>query len=486
MRSSQSNRNNNFTSSFRDPSGHLLIVDDRIIRIVTSAGIPDLQAFLDSATSQKFLKSGQLVETDELDLNSIWNILDQNENNTIPDGSIVLEHEHLPFQNFPYEWPAEMLHAAGELTLELAESLLSEGLGLKDATPYNIIFRGPTPVFVDLLSFERRDARNPIWLPEAQFERTFLLPLLVNKHFGINLDQLLSVRRDGIEPEEVYRLCGNFKRLLPPFLSLVSIPAWLGARNSDDAKIYQPKRLDNAEKAAFILRSLYRRLRRILDDLEPKSDKVSKWTNYTTTDNNYSEGAATAKVKFVERAIAEFKPKKLLDIGCNTGRYSELAASTGASVVAIDSDPAVVGVTWRKARSEQLDILPLVVNLTRPSPAIGWRNAECPAFLDRARGKFDAVLMLAVIHHMLVSERVPLAEIIDLASELTSDLLIIEFVEPSDSMFRRLTRGREQLFSDLTLQLFEQTCNGRFEIIRSERLEDADRWLYLLRKRRQS
>ena len=100
---------------------------------------------------------------------------------------------------------------------------------------------------------------------------------------------------------------------------------------------------------------------------------------------------------------------------------------------------------WRQARAEKLDILPLAVNLTRPSPGTGWRNQECSSFLDRARGKFDAVLMLAVIHHMLVTERVPLAEIIDLAAELTTNLLIIEYVAPDDSMFRRLTRGREEL-----------------------------------------
>jgi hypothetical protein len=30
---------------------------------------------------------------------------------------------------------------------------LREGFGLKDATPYNVLFRGAQPVFVDLLSF---------------------------------------------------------------------------------------------------------------------------------------------------------------------------------------------------------------------------------------------------------------------------------------------------------------------------------------------
>src|ERR1019366_3194276 len=130
-----------------------------------------------------------------------------------------------------------------------------------------------------------------------------------------------------------------------------------------------------------------------------------------------------------------------------TGHFSMMAARSGASVVALDYDPAVVGSVWRRASAEKLDILPLVVNLTRPTPAVGWRNGEWPSFLERAKGGFDAVFLLAVIHHMLVTERVPLAEIVDLAAELTTGYVVVEFVSPGDSMFRVLVRGRDELYS---------------------------------------
>jgi 2-polyprenyl-3-methyl-5-hydroxy-6-metoxy-1,4-benzoquinol methylase len=486
MSGSQSSLGNAVTSSFRDPAGRLFLIDGRIIRIVNSSGVPDLRAFLESSTSGQFIGSGRLVRTDILEATAASDLLEEGEINLFDpaDGSIVVEHEQVPFQSFPYEWSPEMLHSAGRLTLDLAESLLDEGLGLKDATPYNVLFRGSEPVFVDLLSFERRNAGDPIWLPQAQFERTFLLPLLVNKYFGIPLDQLLETRRDGLEPEDVYRLCGPFRRVLPPFLSLVSIPSWLAARHSEDNQtIYKSKLLDNVEKARFILKSVFKRLHRMLNNLEPEGYNSSAWSDYTTTNNNYSEAHSRAKNKFVEAAMAEFNPKRVLDIGCNTGHYSAIAARRGARVVAIDSDAIVVGETWRRARAEDLNILPLVVNLSQPTPAIGWRNGECPAFLERVRGAFDAVLMLAVVHHMLVSERIPLAEIIDLAAELTTNILVIEFVAPDDSMFRRLTRGRDNLFSDLTSESFEETCRRKFEIIRSQHLENTSRWIYLLRKK---
>ena len=223
-------------------------------------------------------------------------------------------------------------------------------------------------------------------------------------------------------------------------------------------------------------------LRSKLNRLAPKSGQDSTWSDYMTGNNNYSQESFKNKQSFVHDALAEFAPKRVLDVGCNTGHFSAIAARGGADVVAIDYDPVVAGEVWRKARSERLAIQPLVVNLTRPSPALGWLNQECPSFLQRARGTFDAVLMLAVLHHVLVTERVPLPDILDLAADLTTGILIIEFIAPEDSMMRRLMRGREALHKDLNAGVFEQACRRRFDIVRFQHLEGSTRWLYLLRK----
>src|SRR5882724_5495674 len=165
-----------------------------------------------------------------------------------------------------------MLHAAGSLTLELAEGLLDEGWGLKDGTPYNALFRGPEPIFIDLVSFERRADRDPTWLAYAQFIRTFLLPLLADKYFHLPLGVTLATHRDGLDPDEVYRWLGPLQKLTSPFLSLVSLPHWLGSRHDpNEATLYEKRLLSDAEKARFILRSLYRRLRRSLNKLEPQA-----------------------------------------------------------------------------------------------------------------------------------------------------------------------------------------------------------------------
>lgn len=470
--------------SFRDPAGRLLNIEGRIIRAVNESGATDLKDFLSSDTAGKYVNSGRLVNTSILETDSVKDLsVNENLSQILGIASMVVEHERIPFQSFPYEWPAEMLHAAGCLTLNLAEDLLKDNYGIKDATPYNLLFRGCSPVFIDLLSVEKRDKGDPIWYPYAQFVRTFLLPLLINKHMGLPLDQIFITRRDGLEPEEVYRLISPLKRLKAPFSTLVSFPTWLASgEKKNNPAIYQKKHLKDFEKARFILKSLFRQLRKYLDKAEPEKTKSSAWTDYMDT-NNYTSEHIGAKQKFIEELLVELKPKMVLDVGCNTGYFSAIVASSGACVVAVDYDPVVIGSVWRKAGEEGLDILPLVVNFTRPSPAVGWRNLECPSFLDRARGGFDAVLMLAVIHHMLVTERIPLDEIVDLVAEITTDILVIEYVSPEDSMFRRLTRGRENLFAYLSTEVFEECCRRHFDIVRVQHLENTERWLYLMRKK---
>jgi len=475
----------NPTSSFRDPAGFCCVLEDRILRFVAAESVADLEAFLESDCARKSVAAGRLIATckpDEAGL-ARWR-------EKVPPAMAarmatgrVFEHERLWFPSYPYEWTPEMLFEAGRLTLDLAEAAMAESFGLKDATPYNILFRGCQPVFVDVLSFERRTAGDPVWLPYAQFVRTFLLPLLVNRRRGVRLADLFTTHRDGLGPQEVYRMCGPLEKLLPPVLSLVSLPTWLSGRaeRQSDA-MYQSRALDDPEKARFIVESLLKRLRRTLESLNPKAREGSAWSNYMAT-HSYDGESFAAKEEFVLGVLGEFKPKRVLDIGANTGHFSAMAAEAGAEVVAMDYDPSCVGAVWRRARDSKLNILPLVVDLARPSAALGWRNRECPAFLARATGAFDCVFMLAALHHLLVTERIPLEEIINLTAHLTTDLAVVEFVMPEDAMFRRLARGRGHLHADLSHAAFEAACQPHFDVVRTAHLIGTHRWLYLLRKK---
>ena len=216
--------------------------------------------------------------------------------------------------------------------------------------------------------------------------------------------------------------------------------------------------------------------------MRPPRPRSSRWLEYESSRSSYSADELSLKEAFVQDALKQFQPRKVLDVGSNTGQFSILAARNGASVVAIDSDPVVVNELWRRARTERLDILPLTINLSNPTPALGWRNQERPSFLERASGTFDAILMLAVIHHLLVTDGIPLPEILTLLAALTTGICVVEFVGPEDLMFRRLVRGRGHLYEGLNAAVFEAACMGWFQIVRSCRLGKSERWLYLLKK----
>jgi SAM-dependent methyltransferase len=471
--------------SFRDPGGVVEVTADRVLRAVNEDGWEDFEALSCSEAGQRLFAQGDLISTTALDLDVPTHAaLAREVFGRTP--TLLLQHERVAFPTYPYEWPPEMLHAAGVLTLRIARELLEEGLGLKDATPFNILFRGPNPVMVDILSIERRGPGDTLWRAEAQFARSFIIPLLLHAAVGLAPHTAFLASRDGISPEQAYRMTGIARRFSPSFLRWITLPAWLSGTWSAARVSRQPASTGEAtdsEKARFILDHLLRRLERAMVRLAPEPGRRSTWSEYESC-GHYDEAAVAAKAALVETVISRTRPRSVLDVGCNVGRFSRLAASRGASVVAIDLDPVVVGRLWRHAVDDQLDILPLVQNLALPSPATGWWNRECPAFVDRAAGRFDLLLMLAVVHHLLVTDRIPLDQIVAMAAHLTIRDVVVEYVGPDDSMFRRIARGREHLHAGLTPTAFEAAWSRHFRLIDRQGVGDTGRVLYWFERAR--
>jgi len=441
----------------------------------------DVRAFLDSHLASSWMNEGKLVRSAILE-NPSGPELPPECSGRLPQGAAVVEHTPITFGNYPYEWAPEMLHSAAELTLELARDAIRGGFTLKDATPYNLVFDGCKPVFVDLLSFRRRDPRESVWQPYAQFVRTFVLPLLAFRYFGLRPDEILLPHRDGIDPERLLALCPAYRLPFPPFLSSVTLPvllAWAGRGGA--AERYRVRHARDADEAAFLLESLFARAGRLLRRVG-RARRGSATTRYMDSDHPYAAAELAEKERFVASAVERCSPRKVLDVGCNTGHFSRLAARSGARVVAIDRDEAAVDELWRSASQSSLGILPLVVDIGRPPGACGWQNQECAAFLDRARGSFDCVLMLALLHHLVVNERVPLAAILKLAAELTTCWAVVEYIDPQDANFQHTARGRDALHRDVTRESFEQAAGGWFQIVDAGDVSPTRR-IYLLRKK---
>lgn len=450
-----------------------------MLRAVFAAGLCNLDAFLGSDTVRHFSADGRVVAGRPLPLSSPENAdLARTHFGVVPER--LIEHEKIWFPSFPYEWPREMLASAAALTIDLALGLTAEHLILKDGTPFNVLFRGPRPVFIDALSVEPRRAGDAIWSAEAQFARTFLIPLLLWEATGQPTHEHFLLSREGIAPAAAARRVGMLRRLSPRFLRWITLPAW-AERRSPGTRTGSAPGAQADEKATFVLTFGLRHLLRLARRLGESGGDRSNWSEYESC-THYTSDSTQAKESFVASAVQATAATRVLDVGCNTGRYSRIAAASGAEVVAIDIDPVVVGRLWTRAAREDLKILPLIQNLAIPSPATGWRNQECPSFLERARGRFDLVLMLAVIHHLLVTDRIPIDEIVDIVSQITCRDVVVEFVSQDDPMFRQIARGREHLFAWWTADAFERAWLKRFTISAKRDVPGTTRVLYHLTK----
>jgi hypothetical protein len=133
---------------------------------------------------------------------------------------------------------------------------------------------------------------------------------------------------------------------------------------------------------------------------------------------------------------------------------------------------------YRQVKAEKTEnLLPLLIDLTNPSPSIGWANAERDSF--GGRGPADMILSLALIHHLAISNNVPLLQVADFFARI-GNWLVIEFVPKSDSQVQKLLVSREDIFPDYTRQGFEAAFQQRFRVAEAVNVRDSERVLYLL------
>jgi SAM-dependent methyltransferase len=431
--------------TFRDPAGQLLLTEKYALRRVRPAAAGEALRFLGSPLRQSLERSRDLVSSETVDAEA--------DSSAVP-GEIWLRHPRIDPISYPWEWTPAQWRAAAELTLRVAGNAIDAGWTLKDATPLNVLFAGARPVFVDVLSFERRDPRSSVWLAYGQFVRTFLLPLVALKYLSWPLQATLF-SRDGYEPSALFRALPKWRRLNPDLLDVVTLAALFEGKGGGSQK---PKpSTSDPELARHIL---HKRLARLGKQIRhaAEEDVKSQWSNYEQRANHYQPADVEQKQQFVRSALERCRPARVLDIGANTGTYSLIAAQAGAEVVALDSDTAALEALWRAAAGQHMPVTPLVANIARPTPAAGWRNREHLSLLDRLIGKFDLVLMLAVIHHLILREQLPLEHIGGLCAQLSRRWLVLEWVPPSDPMFQGWLRGRGDLYGHLS----EEDLNRAF------------------------
>jgi 2-polyprenyl-3-methyl-5-hydroxy-6-metoxy-1,4-benzoquinol methylase len=435
--------------TFRDPAGSLEVRSDGVFRLVREAFAADVLAFLQSPLAATLVADRSLVASEILR----------------SDGEgLLLRHPRVSFISYPSEWPSALWLAAAELTLDLCAQLIPEGWVLKDATPLNILFEGNKPIFVDVLSIDRMDQNRPIWLAYGQFVRTFILPLLAHTELGWPLPATRT-RRDGFEPEEIYDALPWLRRLRQPALTSVTLPVAFSRmmHKKSSASDVAKREIDDPEITKRVMLKTLENLRKTMRRAAPPP-RASAWSGYAETAEHYAAADHVEKKKFVTETLEQCKPQSVLDVGCNTGVYSRIAADAGAEVVAIDTDMIALERFCAELKDVPRNILPLCVDLAYPTPATGWEYKENLSFLNRCDGHFDTVMMLAVLHHLLLSAQIPMEHIASLCNRIVIRNLILEWVPPTDPKFIEVLRGREAIYTHITEETLRSAFGEYFSI----------------------
>jgi len=448
-------------ASFRDPSGRVFEENGKILRTVTKYYRPHYDALMSFGLYKELTGAGLLVPHEELE--------------SVPNGCYkLISPRKIEFISYPYEWPFSLLKDAALLTLDIMARALKHGMWLKDASAYNVQLENGKPVFIDTLSFETREKGLP-WVAYGQFCRHFLAPLLLMAHTDLRLQALFLGYPDGIPLNLASKLLPKSTRFKPGIALHIHMHANMIEKSAADMKAMERIAKDNAmDTVPGIVDSLKSLVQSI-----KFPGQVTEWGDYYHN-TNYSDAAFRSKHDIVGRFAEAVKPCQALDLGANDGTFSHVAAEHAGCVVSADIDPVAVESNYISLRKATGNIVPLLLNLTNPTPGMGFANEEWQSFADRL--DCDLVLALGLIHHVCISNNVPLELFAEYLAKL-GRYVILEFVPKADSNAQRLLATRKDIFPGYTREGFEAEFGKFFEFIGSKAVEQSERTIYLLKRK---
>jgi len=451
-------------SSFRDPSGYIFNKGNKFYRAINNSYRENFDFFESSGLYENLLKKRQILSFKKVPQKSI------NSNQNL---YTVICPDQLRNISYPYEWCFSQLKDAALLTLDIQEESMKFDMSLKDASAYNIQFHNGLPVMIDTLSFEKYKEGEP-WIAYKQFCQHFLAPLLLSAYGDIKSIRLLNLFIDGISLDYALKQL-PLRSLFRPSI-FMHVYMHVKAQNINSDK----KKLNNRNISKVAILGLIGSLRSLIRSLN-WSPVGTEWGEYYS-DTNYSAISMGTKHQIISDIIDELNPKVLWDIGGNNGEFTRLASNKGIDSILFDIDYAAIEKSYRKTKEEnEENIASFVMDFTNPSPGLGWNNKERLSIFNRSNA--DIVFGLALIHHLCISNNLPLSLVVIFFLRLTSKYLVIEFVPKSDSQVKRLLNTREDIFIEYDQHNFEKKFLESFTIIKTIQVENSDRIIYLMEKR---
>ncbi len=452
---------NQINSSFRDPSGTVFSHNGLIYRTVSFAYKDNYSHFIDSGLYSRLIELKYLVPHEEVDF--------AQENKDIYK---IIKPKKIPFISYPYEWTFSELKDAALLTLAIQKLAFEYNMSLKDASSFNIQFYNGKPIFIDTLSFEKYQKDKP-WKAYGQFCRHFLSPLALMAYSEPTLNRMLRLYIDGIPVEIASKLL--------PLKSYLNLSILIHIHLHGRSREYYANKPESGRKAKLspvAFRGLIDNLNSAVRNLKWRPTKT-EWSDYYSF-SNYSDSAFKHKESIFKHFLKIADVKDMWDIGANTGHFSKIAESLGINVIAFDNDHTTVEKLYLDCKNEKRrQILPLFIDITNPTPSLGWDSNEWLSLVSR--GPASLISALALIHHLSIGQNIPFENLANFFQKICQ-WLIIEFVPKEDSQVRKMLINRRDIFTQYTQSNFEKVFSERFLLCKKIKIKDSLRVMYLYKK----
>ena len=441
--------------SYRDPQNHVYQSQNRVFRGLKGGDARFIESFL-ASDFYKQKRDYEIVDSWIIDKKELEPLGLQPD--IIDNYDLWIEHKHLHFITYPYEWSFEQLRKAAIFHLRLQSEALDAGFQLKDASAFNVQFIGNEPIFIDLPSFEYYEEGQP-WVAYKQFCEMFLAPLLIKSYVGIDAQRWFKSDLNGINISDCSKILPWTTYLNLGVLGHIHMQARAAIKITSTSKSPSSKKV--TIKKAHLL-SLLHSMVNLLKSLKTKS--ASYWQEYENN-TSYSDDLVKEKEIIIQNFAKKGKGYRILDIGCNAGQFSEILLNSGAKeVIGIDIDNGALDKAIKRPSLKGKNFSALLYDFTNPSPALGWQLEERDTLFKRLPS-CDGLICLALVHHLVIGKNIPLESFIEMMVSL-APAGIIEFPTKEDPMVKGLLKHREDIFKGYTSENFEKNLSKRCKVAR--------------------
>ncbi|MEX0967887.1 MAG: hypothetical protein WD077_11660 [Bacteroidia bacterium] len=390
---------------------------------------------------------------------------------------LVLSHEKIPVISYPYEWTFGMLQDAGITILKVNEIARNYGYQTKDGHGLNVLFHYGTPKFVDIGSFVPLGTNKMNWMAYEEFIKYFLYPL------RMWADQSTFLAR--------YMLSGRLNLIAHTTFYLYKYPVlrYLKASTVDKVltNIYKFRKISlnsgllskkgkRIDLLSWLLRNnllpfqsvSFAKLSRTIKRIKIKSNE--KEGNSGTTFLARNSESVSSKLETIEEVLSRLQVKTVLELGGMEGILSCALSDQKRydRITYAGYNYHIVERLYNSIKVCNITVSPLLLNFLNPINNIHHLSASI-------RLCSDAVLVLAEIHNLLLTERYSIHAILQVLLTYTRKFLLIEFMP-----LGLKGSGGSQAPSWYSIEWFRASVKIYCEVIEEVSL-DVDRILFVLK-----